>query len=151
MCRLLCLFQHETLDFACRRFGQGLSILNISGIFVRGNRRLDVILQPLRQPVRICAIRQNHMGLHDHTALRIRHADHGTFGHSWMGKQSGFNLGSRDIVARGDNHIVVAGGKMQVAICVHAKRIARDVPAIQNISLLLFRPQIAAACRDTHC
>src|SRR5262249_52668686 len=52
---------------------------------------------------------------------------------------------TRNVVTRGNDHVVGAGGEMEIAVVVLPECIASEVPALSDVGLLPFVGEIAAA------
>ena len=89
-------------------------------------------------------------GLHNLPALGVRHPDHGAFLHRQVRQQRRLYLRSCDIVTRRQDHVVGAGGKVEISVLILPERVARQVPAIPHICVLAVVIQLAAAGRATH-
>ena len=63
-------------------------------------------------------VNKNNMRLYNLTTFFVGCANHCAFQHSRVRKDCRLDLWPRDIVARADDHIVVARGKMEVAILI---------------------------------
>ena len=93
---------------------------------------------------------KHHMGLHNLPPLGVWQPDHGAFLHRRMRQQRRFNLGACDGIASRQDHVVGAGGKVEISVLILPERIARQVPAIPHICALAVVIQLAAAGRATH-
>jgi hypothetical protein len=70
---------------------------------------LDVVLQRLGHGgVAGVAGFQHDDGGHQRAAAAVGHADHGAFGDGGVLQQHALHLGAGDVVAGGDDHVVVA-------------------------------------------
>ena len=93
---------------------------------------------------------EHHIGLHDVAAVFVGHADHAALGHGRVLQQSAFDLGAGDVVAGRDDHVVVAGLVAEVAVGIHDKGVAGQVPAVFHIVLLARVGQVFAARGAAH-
>ena len=115
------LLQSETLNFAGLRLRQGVDELDRARIFVRRDRRLHMILQPL-DAIGIAddAGLEHDVRFDDLSALDIGRADHRAFGDIGMREQRRFDLRTGDVVAGGHDHVVGARGEMEHAVGIAA-------------------------------
>ena len=67
--------------------------------------------------------------------------------HVRMRQQRRLDLGPGDVVARGDDHVVGAGGEVEDAVLVLDEIVAGHVPAVAHVGRLTIVGQIAAAGR----
>src|SRR5215475_11723810 len=67
-----------------------------------------------------------------------------------MSEKGRFDLGSRNIVAGRDDHVVGARLEPEIAVFVLMIRIASDIPAVLNILFLPRIGEVAAASGATH-
>src|SRR3546814_16240167 len=82
--------------------------------------------------------------LDDTASVGIRHANHPAFGDRLVLQQRPLDLRASNVVARGDNHVVVARLVKQVAVVIHPECVAGQVPAFLYKHLLSFVVEIAA-------
>ena len=93
---------------------------------------------------------EHHEGLDDHAPVFIGHADHAAFGHRRMLEQRVFNLRPGHVVARRDDHVVIARLVEKVIVGVLHEGVAGVVPAVFDVIALALVLQIAAAGRADH-
>ena len=93
---------------------------------------------------------QNAIGLDDHAALHIGLADHAALSHGRVFEQSIFHFRAAHVVTRGDDHVIVTGLVMEIAVIVLHERIAGIVPARLHIALLSRVIEITASGRPDH-
>src|SRR5437867_11198181 len=82
------------------------------------------------------ALLQNHVRLHDLASFIVRDADHSTLLDIGMRQKGGLHFRTRNVVASGNDHVVGAGGEMEIAVVVLPERIASEVPAFPDAGLL---------------
>src|SRR5262245_65229648 len=95
------------------------------------------------------AVLQHHVCLHDLPTFLVRDADYRALLDIGMRQKGGLHLRTCNVVASRDNHVVGAGGEMEIAVVVLPECIASEVPAILNVSLLPLVGEITAAGRAT--
>src|SRR5438309_2012301 len=138
--------QGEALELACRGLRQRRDELNVAGIFVRGDGRLDVVLEGAGEGgTRVVAGGGDDEGLHPLAALLAGHADHRAFEHGGVGVEGVLHLRRGDVVARRDDHVVRPGDVPEIAVLILAVGVAGEVPAILDIGGLAGVVEIAAA------
>ena len=76
------------------------------------------------------------MRLHDRAAIFVRHTDDGAFLDCRMRQQGRFHFRTGNVVAGGNDHVVIAGSEMEVAVFAHGEAVTGDVPAIDDVALL---------------
>src|SRR5579883_3555591 len=143
--------QLETLDLPGRGLRQRVGENDRTRILVRGDRRLDMILQSLGRLGRALDSRREHdMRLHDLAALLVRRADHCAFYDVAVRQQSGLDLRPGDVVAGRNDHIVAARGEMEIALVVLPEGVSRQVPTVAHIGRLARVGEIATAGRSAN-
>ena len=90
------------------------------------------------------------MSLNNLPAHLISDADNAALRHEGMAQQRRFHLGTSDVVARGNDHVVIARRKVEIAVCIAHKCVARNVPAITYIVALAFVVQVTATGWPAH-
>ena len=90
------------------------------------------------------------MSLHDLAAGLVGHADHRALGDVGVGQQRGLHLRAGDVVAAGDDHVVAAGGEVEVAVVVLHEGVAGEVPAVLHVAALAVIGEVAAAGGALH-
>ena len=131
--------------------GKRAHILDGARILVGRDRRLDVFLQHLGQRlVAAIARTQHHVGLDDLAALVVGRADHAALGDRRMRQQGGLDLGTGDVVAGRNDHVVGARLVPEIAVGIHQIGVAGDVPAVLHVLALARVGEIAASGRSAH-
>ena len=93
---------------SARRLGQLVDHVHPARVRVRGQLRLDPLLEPLDQRVVPAhAGGEDHEGLDDLPAQLVRYADHGRLGHVGVPDEHALDLERPDPVARHDDDVVV--------------------------------------------
>src|ERR1700730_6601409 len=142
------LAQLEALDLAGLGARQGRDELDRPGIFIRGDLGLGEILNILDQRLaRHAAGAEHDECFYDLAAAGVGGAHNGAFQHLGVIEQRGFHLGTRDVVAGADDHVVGARVVPVVALGVLAIGIARQVPTVPHVFLLLLEVVEIAATR----
>src|SRR5262249_59463204 len=100
--------------------------------------------------VRRGAHAQHHVGLHDHASVRVGRADDGRLEHLRVAEQRLFDLGTGDVVASRDDHVVAARLVPEIAVGVADVGVPGDVPAVLHVVALALVGQVAAAGRALH-
>ena len=114
-------------------------------------RCLDEALQVLAQAVRgRDALARHDERLDDLAAHRVGHADHRAFGDRLVLEQRVLDLGTGDVVAARDDHVVGARLVVEVAVLVDQIGVAGQVPAVPHIVALALVGEVAAAGRPAH-
>src|SRR6266446_7998344 len=99
--------QLEALDLASRGLGELRAKFDPARIFVRRQRRLDVLLQRPRQLLAGLVGRLEHdKGLGLDQLVLVRPGDDRRLQHVWMGAERAFDLERRDIDAADLEHVV---------------------------------------------
>ena len=80
----------------------------------------------------------------------VRSPDDRAFQNGRMRQKRRLHLGSGNVVAGGNDHVIAAGGKMEAALLVLPEAIPGQVPALLHIGPLAGIGQIAAAGRAAH-
>src|SRR5262249_48967517 len=112
---------------------------------------LDVVLQALATGgIAADPGLEDHVRLHDLAALDVGHANHRAFGNLGMRQKCGFHLGTGDVVARGDDHVVGASHEVEDAVGIAHEIVAGEVPAGAHVGGLPVVGQITAARRAAH-
>src|SRR5262249_35823954 len=141
----------EALQLVGLRARQLGDVLDGAGIFVRRDGRLDVVLQHLgRGRIAAVAWAQHDIGLDDLPALLVGRAHHAAFGHRRVLEQRRLYFGTRDVVARRNDHVVGARLVPEIAVGIHEVSVAGDVPAVLHVLVLAFAGEIAAPGRPAH-
>src|SRR5437879_4329828 len=116
-------------DLAADRLRQVGDELDLARVLVRSGHRLDVLLQLAGERLRRKVPgRQHHERLDDLAAERVRLADDGRLGDRGVLDQGGFDLEWPDPVRRTVDHVVGAAHEPEVAVVVHRRAVAGDVP-----------------------
>src|SRR5882757_11004611 len=120
----------ESLDFSGRRFGQLVEKLDPARVLVGRELVLDVLLERGLQGVASrVALLENDKGLGLDELALVFGADHRRFEHRFMGDESGFDLGGRNVDARDLQHVVRTPAVYIVAVPVQAVLVTALRPA----------------------
>src|SRR5690606_37771484 len=92
---------------------------------------------------------QNHVGLHDEAAVGIGGAHHRTLLHRRMFQEHGLHLGTGDVVAGRDDHVVGPRLEPVVAVLVSDVGVAGQVPSGLGVGGLALRVAHVAAAGGT--
>src|SRR6266404_1204860 len=111
--------QGKSLQFAGLRLGQLRDVFDRSRVFVGRDLALDVVLQIARQRrIGRDAYCENHISLHDHAPCLIGGADDAAFGHGGVSQQCRLDIGPRDVVAGGNDHVVGTRHERKAALLI---------------------------------
>ena len=115
---------------------------------MRRDGGLDVVLKGFGKALTgFIAVAQHNMSLDNGATFLIRNANHRTFGNGIMRQQRRLHFGPGDIVARRNDHIVVARGKVEISGLVAHETVAGDVPSVLHIFALPLAPEVSATGR----
>src|SRR5581483_4429564 len=124
--------QAIALDLARLGPGQALDELDRARVLVGRQLALDVVLQLADEAGRRDGRRlQDDERLDDESARRIRGGDDGGLGDGRMLVEHVLDLGTGDLVAAGDDHVVGAALIREIAVFVLDVHVAGDVPAAE--------------------
>src|SRR3954454_19061882 len=94
--------QQEALELPGFRARQGVDELDLPGILVGRDVRLDELLELAdRLDARLCSRSEDDEGLDEMAALLVRQADHAALLHLGMVEQHALDLRTGDVVPRG--------------------------------------------------
>src|ERR1700690_409141 len=95
---------------------------------------------------RLLSFPQHHACSNDHSADLIRHAHNGALKHFGMVGDDSLEFNRRNVVARGNDDVVLATHVPETTIGVLVKHVRGDVPAVADeIPLILLVSEVAAA------
>src|SRR3954453_18313738 len=140
------LAEPEPLQFAGRRPGELVDELDAPRVLVRGYLGLGEVLEflGLRRRGRDPGTK-HHERPDDLPPHLVGDADDAALHDIRVRHQRLFDLGAGDVVARRDDHVVVAALVPEVAVLVPDEGVAGDVPAALDVRPLTIVGQVAAA------
>src|SRR4051794_3100848 len=138
--------QPEALQLARGRARQGVHELDRAGVLVRCDLLLGEVLDLLDlHVVAVDAGPQHDVRLDQHAAVLVGDAHHATLLDVGVSEHALLDLGRRDVVPGGDDHVVAARLVPEVAVGVLAERVAGDVPTPLHVDALPVVGEVAAA------